>query len=154
MPAALAVDWHAARLHLIQCNGDYSATAEAFGVKEPTLRKRAQLDGWAQELKIMRRTKDEAISQSIAKTAETLAEKGENCRLRLLDLAKIGIEKAISADLPVESWQDAKIVAEIAGKAAGFGQDTSASVQVMFQGCHSGEEMRDVTPEDAGEVVE
>lgn len=47
--------------------------------------------------------------------------------LGLAKLAEKGVSRAVSADLPVENWQDAKIAAEIAMKLHQVGQE---SVQV------------------------
>jgi hypothetical protein len=59
----------------------------------------------------------------------------------------------VEADLPVESWQDAKIVTEIAGKAANWASESQGpAVQVLFAGSTGAPGVRDVESVDAGEV--
>jgi hypothetical protein len=139
MPAAAIspAEWQALKVASIRGVSDAELAAE-YGVTEGAIRvRRARDPVWGavftpQKQQMKREDVNATRLQQVV--TKSIAEKGENCRNRLLDLAKTGIEKAISADLPVESWQDAKIVAEIASKAAGWAGETGPQVQVLFTG--------------------
>lgn len=156
-------EWQALKVASIRGVSDGELAAE-YGVTEESIRKRRSRDAiwgavWTPQKQKQAQFKEEAakVSQIVG---QSIAEKGETCRNRLLDLAAGGIEKAISADLPVESWQDAKIVAEIASKAAGWAGETGAAVQVLFTGTHGTgmtaalDVESEVVQEEPGEGVE
>lgn len=96
-------------------------------------------------------TKLQNVTEMAEKAAESvtlsLAERGEICRNRLLQLAQKGIEKAHKTDLPVTSWQDAKTITEIAAKAAGWDKaEAQVSVNIWGSGMAGGVMCREVGP--------
>lgn len=118
--------------------------ARAYGLEHETVRKRAQRESWvtnAVREKMLCAAK-ERLSQvcptkanlpsSEEVVALTLAQKGETLRHLALQLSEKGLKKAISADLDVKDWQDAKLAWEIGAKAAGLDKGEGASVTVLF----------------------
>lgn len=127
--------------------------SEQFGVSYDAVRQRASRYEWLtpkrlQELLAKRRAAEmerasQAVTQGavVAKTApdalQAVADTFERHRSQtLLGLAKLagkGIERAISANLEVENWQDAKIVADIAMKLHNVGSE-GVNVNVLVGG--------------------
>lgn len=118
---------------------------ERWKVDPAAVRKRAQREQWitTARIKILAEkvAEKEAAkvaeaneSQQVTRPANALSAVAESMEgyksrtmLSLLKLAEKGVSRAVSADLPVENWQDAKIAAEIAMKLHQVGQE---SVQV------------------------
>jgi len=135
--------------------------SEAHKVGYDAVRQRALREDWLTPAKIAEKirqkeqeARDSALSQVVAsrsvtgeKTAESphLPVTASSARLNtfldyrdrsLLKLAKVadkGLEQVISADLPIENWQDAKIVADIAMKLHNVGQE-GVNVNVLVGG--------------------
>jgi len=127
--------------------------SEQFGVSHEAVRQRASRYEWLtpkrlQELLEKRRKSEmerasQAVTQGgvVAKCApdalQAVADTFERHRsTTLLGLAKLagkGIERAINANLEVENWQDAKIVADIAMKLHNVGQE-GVNVNVLVGG--------------------
>lgn len=117
--------------------------AKAFDLDFQRVKKMAQRGNWmtiSQREKAMAETREKlSLSPKCppAKTGvqaltETLAQKGENLRHLALKLSEKGLKQALSADLPIESWDDAKKAWEIGAKAAGLDKGEGASVTVLF----------------------
>lgn len=136
----------------------YGEASEKWQIENATIRKRAQREEWitTTRIKIMAEKIIEKESQEKARQIEsrqvTRVEEGRNVPSTaiqavaetfeshrsgtLLGLAKLagkGIERAINANLEVENWQDAKIVADIAMKLHNVGQE-GVSVNVLVGG--------------------
>ena len=127
--------------------------AQAFGVDYEAVRKRSLREQWLTEARIVSKAeeilaKESAKVQSLSpsvptgeKPAETAIEaistSFEGYRSRtLLQLAKAaenGVKRMVTADLPVESWQDAQIAANIAMKLHNVGQE-GVNVNVLVGG--------------------
>lgn len=119
----------------------YRDAEKVFKVDYFAVKQRAWREEWPTPLKLekMRREKsvtpvlqEGQLSEKRPETAlQALTESMEGYRSRtILGLAKLaekGVSRAVSADLPVENWQDAKLVADIAMKLHQVGQE---SVQV------------------------
>lgn len=118
---------------------------ERWKVDPAAVRKRAQREQWitTARIKILAEKVAEKEAAKVAEANESqqvtrpvnalsaVAESAEGYKSRtmlsLFKLAEKGVSRAVSADLPVENWQDAKIAAEIAMKLHQVGQE---SVQV------------------------
>ena len=127
--------------------------SQVFGIDYETVRKRSQREEWMTEGRILAKAqalRDKARvaidSQSPAvpmgeQRPETASQavvsflEGSRSRTlpKLARLAEKGVERAISANLPVENWQDAKIVADIAMKLHNVGQE-GVQVNVLVGG--------------------
>ena len=124
-----------------------------FNVDYQTVKVRAWREGWlhdskikalAEQVKAKEAAKVESLKpietegQKRAETAsQAIVESFESHRSgTLLNLAKLagkGISRAMQADLPIENWQDAKIVADIAMKLHNVGQE-GVNVNVLVGG--------------------
>ncbi len=131
----------------------YAEASKVFQVTQEAIRQRAFREEWLTPIKIekMRReqavtrvSQEGAVSQNRAETAlEALSTTLEGYRSRtvtgLARLAEKGISRAVSADLPIENWQDAKIVADIAMKLHQIGNDgVQVNVCAAFAGMEEG----------------
>lgn len=119
----------------------YKDAEKVFKVDYFAIKQRAWREEWPTPLKLEKMRREKAVTpvlqegQFSEKRPETalqaLTESMEGYKSRtmlsLLKLAEKGVSRAVSADLPVENWQDAKIAAEIAMKLHQVGQE---SVQV------------------------
>lgn len=125
----------------------YSEAAKVFQVTQEAIRQRAFRGQWLTPIKIEKMKQAQAVTQlsqqgaKIEKRPETaleaVAESMEGYKSRtmlgLLKLAEKGVSRAMSADLPVENWQDAKLVADIAMKLHQVGQE-GVQVNVLVGG--------------------
>lgn len=136
----------------------YGEASERWQIENATIRKRAQREEWitTTRIKIMAEKIIEKESQEKARQIEsrqvTRVEEGRNVPSTaiqavaesfeshrsgtLLNLARMagkGISRAMQADLPIENWQDAKIVADIAMKLHNVGQE-GVNVNVLVGG--------------------
>ena len=72
-------------------------------------------------------------SNAISAVVETFESHRSGTLLNLARMAGKGISRAMQADLPIENWQDAKIVADIAMKLHNVGQE-GVNVNVLVGG--------------------
>jgi hypothetical protein len=129
--------------------------AKVFQISYEALRKRAQRETWLHPAKVeelknqkkqeMLELRAKAIASQVRpegviaplNASQALTETFEGHRsgtlLKLAKLASNGLERAVSANLEIENWQDAKIVADIAMKLHNVGQD-SVQVNVLVGG--------------------
>ena len=129
--------------------------AKVFQISYEALRKRAQRETWLHPAKIeeLKNQKKQELLETRAReqaslmrpngviaplnASQAIAETFESHRSgTLLGLAKLagkGIERAINANLEVENWQDAKIVADIVMKLHNVGQE-GVHVNVLVGG--------------------
>ncbi len=127
--------------------------SEQFGVSHDAVKQRASRHEWLTpkrlaELLAKRRTAEMeraslAVTQggvvvkcapdAIQAVSDTFERHRSTTLLGLAKLAGKGIERAISANLEVENWQDAKIVADIAMKLHNVGQE-GVNVNVLVGG--------------------
>lgn len=126
---------------------DLPEASKVFKVSYHALRKRAERENWLTPRKIENLAKAKtvaALSQPVTngeKPPETalqaVATSLEGYRSRtMLGLAKLaekGVSEAMAANLTIENWSDAKIVADIACKLHGLGQD-GVQVNVLLSG--------------------
>ena len=119
----------------------YRDAEKVFKVDYFAIKQRAWREEWPTPLKLEKMRREKAVtpvlqegrvSEKRPETAlQALTESMEGYKSRtmlsLFKLAEKGVSRAVSADLPVENWQDAKIAAEIAMKLHQVGQE---SVQV------------------------
>lgn len=135
------VDWQQCR-SACEAGLDLKEASTVFRVSYEALRKRAQREEWLHPAKVEalknEKMREAALSREcpkdekpVSSALEAVASSLESYRSRtILGLAKLaekGVSRAVSADLPVENWQDAKIAADIAMKLHQVGQE---SVQV------------------------
>lgn len=136
----------------------YGEASEKWQIENATIRKRAQREEWitTTRIKIMaekiieKESQDKAEgiksravtsgldvakvpSNAISAVVETFESHRSGTLLNLAKLAGKGIERAINANLEVENWQDAKIVADIAMKLHNVGQE-GVNVNVLVGG--------------------
>ena len=135
--------------------------SEAHKIGYDAVRQRALREDWLTPAKIAEKirqkeqeARDSALSQVVAPRGGNLPNDANKPHLpvtassarlstfldyrevSLLKLAKVadrGLEQVVSADLPVENWQDAKIVADIAMKLHNVGQE-GVNVNVLVGG--------------------
>jgi hypothetical protein len=121
--------------------------SKVFNISYEAIRQRAAREEWITEkrlaamkeaAKVTSESQRGAVSEKPAETAiVALSTSLEGHRSRtvtgLAKLAQKGVERAISADLPIENWQDAKIVADIAMKLHNVGQE-GVNVNVLVGG--------------------
>lgn len=147
-PEALeGVDWKQCRM-ACEAGLDLKEASDIFKVSYEALRKRAQREEWLHPAKLqaLRNEKKQEVMLSqacpigqkpVLTAKEALTETLEGHRSQtLLGLAKLagkGISRAMQADLPIENWQDAKIVADIAMKLHNVGQE-GVNVNVLVGG--------------------
>lgn len=137
----------------VESGMDLNEAAQAFGVEYEAVKKKAQRGQWLTKTRIVTLAaglaeKEAAKVKSLSPVVPTgekrtelapklLAESFESHRSQtLLSLAKLagkGIERAINANLEVENWQDAKIVADIAMKLHNVGSE-GVNVNVLVGG--------------------
>lgn len=138
-PVADPERWQEIR-RAVEAGMSQKEASDVFRVSYDAIRQRAAREEWITEkrlaaMKAERVTSESQQLASESKRPETalqaLTESMEGYKSRtILGLAKLaekGVSRAVSADLPVENWQDAKIAAEIAMKLHQVGQE---SVQV------------------------
>lgn len=131
-PVADPERWQEIR-RAVEAGMSQKEASEVFKVSYDAIRQRAAREEWITEKRLaaMKAERVTSESQGAEKALEAVASSLEGYRSRtILGLAKLaekGVSKAVSADLPVENWQDAKIAAEIAMKLHQVGQE---SVQV------------------------
>ena len=126
----------------------YGEASEKWQIENATIRKRAQREEWitTTRIKIMaekiieKESQDKAEgiksravtsgqdvarvpSNAIQAVAETFESHRSGTLLNLARMAGKGISRAVQADLPIENWHDAKIVADIATKLHNVGQE-------------------------------
>ena len=131
---------------------------ERWGIDPAAVRKRAQREEWLTETRIklmasriiekQSQEKAQAIqsravtngqevarlpSNAISAVVETFESHRSGTLLNLARMAGKGISRAVQADLPIENWQDAKIVADIAMKLHNVGQE-GVNVNVLVGG--------------------
>lgn len=136
----------------------YGEASEKWQIENATIRKRAQREEWitTTRIKIMaekiieKESQDKAEgiksravtsgqdvarvpSNAIQAVAETFESHRSGTLLNLARMAGKGISRAMQADLPIENWQDAKIVADIAMKLHNVGQE-GVNVNVLVGG--------------------
>ena len=136
----------------------YGEASEKWQIENATIRKRAQREEWitTTRIKIMaekiieKESQDKAEgiksravtsgqdvarvpSNAIQAVAETFESHRSGTLLNLARMAGKGISRAVQADLPIENWQDAKIVADIAMKLHNVGQE-GVNVNVLVGG--------------------
>lgn len=147
------VDWLEVR-RACEAGLTLADASRVFGIDREAVKQRAWREEWlhpakiealrAEKLKLLEQSRREELSPAcnqMAKRAETavgaLTDTLEGHRSRtvigLAKLAQKGVERAISADLPIENWQDAKIVADIAMKLHNVGQE-GVNVNVLVGG--------------------
>ena len=151
-PVASPEKWAEIR-RTVEAGMSEKEASEVFGIDYETVRKRSQREEWLTEGRILAKAqalRDKAREEIDGKSPavpmgeqrpETASQavvsflEGSRSRTlpKLARLAEKGVERAISANLPVENWQDAKIVADIAMKLHNVGQE-GVQVNVLVGG--------------------
>lgn len=67
-------------------------------------------------------------------TAESLAVMGQDLQATVLSKTLAALKKANLADLPINSWQDAKLATEVGLKVAGLESQAGPAVSLVFTG--------------------
>lgn len=167
------IEWDAIKIASIRGVSDDDLAAE-YEISSAAIRKRRSRDKvWAAvaskgafgkdvvPASSHKLSQESQIAQKAAiSVADSIREKGENCRLRLLELGEKGIAKALKANLQVREWSDAKIITEIVGKAANWASEAQGpSVQVLFASAPPSIDSnvnfeKDVSPDEGVEVEE
>ena len=125
----------------------YREASNVFSTSYDAIKQRACREKWATPLRIEKERAEKTvtalspegvITPKRPETAlEALSTSFEGYRSRtLLQLAKAaenGVKRMVTADLPVESWQDAQIAANIAMKLHNVGQE-GVNVNVLVGG--------------------
>lgn len=121
--------------------------SEVFNVSFDAVRQRALRENWLTPRKIEKMAREQTVAplsregQNGEKCAETglegvasyLAGSKSRMLLGLHKAAEKGVETLVAANLPVENWQDGKIVADIICKLTGVGQE-GVNVNVLVGG--------------------
>lgn len=153
-PAA-SVDWSAIR-RCVELGVPPKATAEKFGVSYDALRQRASRERWLTPAKVeaLRAAQVPAtpppapVSQPPATTSQsdssaavteslvtgTIAEMGAQLQTTVLSKTLQALKKANLADLPINSWADAKTATEVGLKVAGLESQAGPAVSLVFTG--------------------
>lgn len=142
-------EWEAIKIASIRGVSDDELAAQ-YDIQTAAIRKRRSRDAvWSgvaakgafgnPVTRVSQESQNTQIAEKAGQSvALSLAERGEQCRSRLLDLALKGVEKAHQADLQVTDWQHVKTITEIAAKAGNWqSEQASASIQVLFTGAES-----------------
>lgn len=147
-PVLTSEQWKEAR-RAVEAGMSLQEAADTWGVDYEAVKKRAQREEWLTPTRI--RTLAEKLAEAESRAVPSpeiaprnaleaftreLSEKRVSTLLKLAKLAEKGVEKAASAELPVESWQDAKIVADIALK---LHQPDNSAVQVNIVSGEAGD---------------
>ena len=137
----------------VEAGMEMREASNRFSVDYQTIKVRAWREGWlhdskikalAEQVKAKEAAKVESLKpietegqKPVLTASSALVESFESHRSgTLLNLARMagkGISKAMQADLPIENWQDAKIVADIAMKLHNVGQE-GVNVNVLVGG--------------------
>jgi len=154
------VDWAEVR-RACEAGLTLADASRVFGIDREAVKQRAWREEWlhpaklaalkAEKLKLLENQQSSDLSPACNQRVETAKEaltgtlEGYRSQtlLSLAKLAKKGVETAVSANLNIENWQDAKIAAEIAMKLHQVGQE---GVQVNI--CNAFADM------DEGKLVE
>ena len=137
----------------VEAGMEMREASNRFSVDYQTIKVRAWREGWlhdskikalAEQVKAKEAAKVESLKpietegqKPVLTASSALVESFESHRSgTLLNLARMagkGISRAVQADLPIENWQDAKIVADIAMKLHNVGQE-GVNVNVLVGG--------------------
>jgi len=137
----------------VEAGMEMREASNRFSVDYQTIKVRAWREGWlhdskikalAEQVKAKEAAKVESLKpietegqKPVLTASSALAESFESHRSgTLLNLARMagkGISRAMQADLPIENWEDAKIVADIAMKLHNVGQE-GVNVNVLVGG--------------------
>lgn len=138
-PVATPERWLEVR-RAVEAGMSQAEASKVFSVSYEAIRKRAIREEWITErrLEAMKAEKTVPSQSQGAETAlQALATSLEGRRsrtiLKLAEAAEKGIERFANANLEVENWQDAKIVADIAMKLHNVGQE-GVNVNVLVGG--------------------
>lgn len=125
--------------------------AARFGVEPTAIRQRAKREGWLVPSRVsaLKATQDRSLAVSrgvidpdnptksikaVDIVTESLDSIGTQLRHVVASKALSALRKADLASLPIDTWQDAKIAAEVGLKAAGLDNASGPSVNVLFGG--------------------
>lgn len=99
--------------------------AEAYGIKYATVKQRARLEKWPRPDRL-----PVAPIKAPAVAAQSLAQRGENHRLKIAAL----VEKALEAALPpaLNNWQDIERAAKLGNQAFGLDERQAPLVSLAF----------------------
>ncbi len=166
-PQALDVDWNEVR-RAVEVGGlTPKEAAESFKISWDSVRQRVSRENWLTPARMAERIRQKeqeaqeaALSQIVTaraqngdKTSEsphlpvtassarlsTFLDYKDRTMLKLAKVADRGLEQVVNADLPIENWQDAKIVADIAMKLHNVGQEgVQVNIAQAFAGMDEG----------------
>ena len=123
-----------------------------FGVDANAIRQRAKREGWLVPSRVtsLKVTQDKNVALSrgvmplhengqkpvtaVDVVTESLDSIGTQLRHVVASKALIALKRADLASLPIDTWQDAKVAAEVGLKAAGLDNASGPSVNVLFGG--------------------
>ena len=115
------IDWQPIRIAVMTGGLSYEEAAKKFGVKANTIGQKAKREGWkVTDLQKAEVERAKALSSAVK---ESWAERGENHRRTMFDLASRAIE-ASSLAAP-KNWRDMETADKIARRAAGL-EDSDA----------------------------
>ena len=103
--------------------------AEAYDINFETLRDRARKEKWPRPEKLPAITTPAPVPAA-AIAARSLAQRGENHRLKIAEL----VEKALASALPpaLNNWQDIERAAKLGNQAFGLDQQAAPLVSLAF----------------------
>lgn len=114
VPASTKYDWDAIRDFC--CSG---ATAEeaarSFGCSKSSVFMKARDEDWPVKWLVKRKVSEDTATNA----AELIIKKTERLKLNALKAVSQGMEDFVEAEIPIETWKDAKIAMEIGLMAAG-----------------------------------
>lgn len=161
MGKPLAVDWTEVR-RAAELGVPMREVGERFGIDYAAVRQRCKRENWLIPDKVQALLEKQRqvqrlshMSPGVTKTplnatelqeavtvtptaalvaAESLDSIGTQLRHVVASKALIALKRADLASLPIDTWQDAKIAAEVGLKAAGLDSASGPSVNVLFGG--------------------
>jgi NCAIR mutase (PurE)-related protein len=155
MPAAkhnvLPVDWSEIR-RACEAGLGLSEAARKWGIDSAAVRMRAMREKWihpAKVAKLAEKFKEQKqaalptvtnpLQQGAPLTAatavtESIAEMGVQLQTTVLSKTLQALKKANLSDLPINSWQDAKLATEVGLKVAGLESQAGPAVSLVFTG--------------------
>ena len=178
MGKPLAVDWTEVR-RAAELGVPMREVGERFGIEHAAVRQRCKRENWLIPNKIealrekqVQTRLSRTLSQPVTKpplnanesqqevtvtptaalvAAESLDSIGTQLRHVVASKALSALRKADLASLPIDTWQDAKIAAEVGLKAAGLDNTSGPSVNVLFGGTGFGSDPSPLIEIDAAE---
>lgn len=120
-------EWDRIRADVLAGRHSAESAARAYGMAPSTIRKRAKVEGWSKS----------AVLEKRREVAQSWAEKAEEHRAKIFEMATRALEKAQVP--PPKNWRDAETADRMARRAAGLddgaeGQRTLVQIGLLRGG--------------------